>query len=158
MKTSSMGIELIKEFESCRLFAYDDLQPNVLLTANTKIKGKLTIGYGHTGLVRGEPITWCTTITKSEAVALLHEDLVRFEKNVSKYNLKYKWTQNEFDALVCFAFNVGSINQLTALGTRSRKTILQKFTAYNKVLSNGKKVPCDGLTRRRKSEQALFSQ
>ena len=66
-------------------------------------------------------------ITKTDADVLLGQDLVKFEKKVSKYDKKYKWTQNEFDALVSFAFNIGSIDQLTALGTRSKATISSKI-------------------------------
>lgn len=152
MRTSSKGIEIIKEFEGCRLIAYDDAQPKVILTADTKIKGTLTIGYGHTGKVGEFPIKWCTAITQAKATVLLKEDLEKFEKKVAKYDKKYKWTQNEFDALVCFAYNVGSIDQLTALGTRSKATIASKMLLYNK--SGGKVL--DGLTRRREAEQALF--
>ena len=64
----------------------------------------------------------------------------------------YHWNQNEFDALVSFAFNVGSIDQLTAKGTRTRAEIAEKLPAYNK--SGG--VVLNGLTRRRIAEQKLF--
>lgn len=152
MKTSVKGIDLIKSFEGLRLNAYDDLQPKILLSAATKIKGKLTIGYGHTGKIDGLPIMWYTHVTKAQALELLKCDLEKFEKNVMKYNKKYNWTQNEFDALVCFAYNNGSIDKLTALGTRSKAVIAQKILLYNKA---GGKV-LDGLTRRREEEKALF--
>ncbi len=51
-----------------------------------------------------------------------------------------------------FAFNIGSIDQLTAGGTRSREVIAEKMLLYNKAA--GKVL--SGLTRRRKEEQALF--
>lgn len=152
MKTSEKGIDIIKSFEGLRLNAYDDLQPKILLSAATKIKGKLTIGYGHTGKVDGLPIMWYTHVTKAQALELLKCDLEKFEKNVMKYNKKYNWTQNEFDALVCFALNVGSIDQLVALGIRSKKAISEKMLCYNK--SGGKVL--DGLTRRREMERVLF--
>ena len=69
-----------------------------------------------------------------------------------KYNSKYKWNQNEIDALVSFAYNIGSIDGLTANGTRSRATIAAKILEYNKA---GGKV-YRGLTRRRKAERKLF--
>lgn len=69
-----------------------------------------------------------------------------------KYNSKYKWNQNEIDALVSFAYNIGSIDALTANGTRSRATIAAKMLQYNKA---GGKV-LNGLTRRRKAERELF--
>lgn len=140
MRTSIQGIELIKVFEGLRLEAY--LCP----------AGVWTIGYGHTGTVDGKKICAGMKITRGKATLLLAEDLERYEKNVMKYDKKYKWTQNEFDALVSFALNIGSINQLTALGTRKRNVVASKMLLYNK--SKGKAL--DGLTRRRELERALF--
>ena len=140
MKTGALGINLIKDFEGCRLEAY-------LCPAKV-----WTIGYGHTGTVDGVKIKKGMKIAKYKASLLLANDLLKFEKKVAKYDKKYKWTQNEFDALVSFALNIGSIDKLTALGTRSKDTIAKKILAYNKV--NGKSV--NGLTRRREAEQWLF--
>lgn len=135
MKISDKGLELIKSFEGCHLTAY--ICP----------AGKLTIGYGHTkGVYEG------MTITKAQADSLLMEDCAKFEKNVNSFNNKYSWTQNEFDALVSFAFNIGSINQLTANGTRTKAVIASKILEYNK--SGGKVL--NGLVKRRKAEQELF--
>jgi GH24 family phage-related lysozyme (muramidase) len=139
MKTGEKGIELIKSFEGCRLTGY-------LCPAKVP-----TIGYGHTGTVDGKAVCVGMKITKAKAIELLKEDLEKFEKKVNKYS-KYKWTQNEFDALVSFAYNIGSIDKLTADGTRSKMVISEKLLAYNKA---GVKV-LSGLTRRRKAEQALF--
>ena len=135
MKTSQNGIDLIKKFEGCRLKAYKCAA------------GEWTIGYGHTNGVKSTNV-----ITQEKAEELLKEDLEKFEKNVEKYNAKYKWNQNEFDALVSFAFNLGSIDKLTADGTRSRAVIAEKILCYNKA---GEKV-LPGLTERRKAEQKLF--
>lgn len=135
METSKNGIELIKKFEGCRLTAYKCAA------------GVPTIGYGHTaGVKMGQ------TITQAQAESFLKDDLIRYEKNVEKYNDKYHWNQNEFDALVSFAFNTGSVDQLTAAGTRDRKTIAEKMLQYNKAA--GKTL--DGLTKRRKAERELF--
>lgn len=135
LKISTKGLNLIKEFEGCRLAAY------------RCPAGVLTIGYGHTGDVReGQKIT------NAQATELLCKDLAKFEKHVMKYDNVYHFTQNQFDALVSFAFNVGSIDQLTAKGTRSIKEISAKIPAYNKA---GGKVLA-GLTRRRKAEKAMF--
>ena len=135
MKTSQNGIDLIKKFEGCRLKAYKCAA------------GEWTIGYGHTAGVKSTNV-----ITQEKAEELLKEDLEKFEKNVEKYNDKYKWNRNEFDALVSFAFNLGSIDKLTANGTRSREVIAEKILCYNKA---GEKV-LPGLTERRKAEQKLF--
>lgn len=135
MKTSQNGINLIKKFEGCRLKAYKCAA------------GVWTIGYGHTNGVKSTNV-----ITQEKAEEVLKADLEKYEKNVEKYNGKYGWNQNEFDALVSFAFNLGSIDKLTADGTRSREVIAEKILCYNKA---GGKVLA-GLTERRKVEQKLF--
>lgn len=135
MKTSQNGIDLIKKFEGCKLKAYKCAA------------GTWTIGYGHTRNVEQGEI-----ITLAEAEELLREDLTRYESNVEQYRLRYKWNQNEFDALVSFAFNCGSIDKLTANGTRSREIIAEKMLLYNKA--NGREL--EGLTKRREAERELF--
>lgn len=135
MRTGQAGINLIKQFEGCRLTAYKCPA------------GVWTIGYGHTaGVVPGQ------VITQAQADALLVEDLAKYEKKVEKYSDKYHFNQNEFDALVSFAYNLGNIDQLTAGGTRSRAVIAEKMLQYNKA---GGKVLA-GLIRRRKAERELF--
>lgn len=135
MKISQKGIDLIKQFEGCRLTAY------------RCPAGVLTIGYGHTGNVaEGQ------TITAEYAETLLRSDLVKYELKVSKYEPQYNWNQNEFDALVSFAYNIGNIDQLTDRGTRSRAVIAEKILQYNKA---GGRV-LNGLTKRRKAERELF--
>lgn len=135
MKISETGLNLIKSFEGCRLTAY------------RCPAGVWTIGWGHTGGVYAGQ-----TITQAEADALLTSDLAKYEAKVDKYNDTYGWNQNEFDALVSFAYNIGSIDQLTANGTRSRDVIAAKMLEYNKA---GGKVLA-GLAKRRAAEQGLF--
>ena len=159
MKTSKTGLDLIKTFEGCRLKAY-------------KCPADVwTIGYGHTGsdvkqgLVDSDSKVADMLRRSHKPVVLVvnkvdHFDkymadvyeLERFEKNVMKFNNKYHWTQNEFDALVSFAFNIGSIDQLTANGTRTKAQIAQAMLLYNKA--GGKVLP--GLTKRRQAERQLF--
>lgn len=135
MKISNKGIALIKKFEGCKLDAYQD---------SAKV---WTIGYGHTaGVYKGQ------VISQIEADMLLRQDLVKAELAVSKYDKKYHWNQNQFDALVSFAFNIGSINQLTDKGARSIKEISEKIPAYRKA---GGKV-LEGLVKRRAAEKELF--
>ena len=136
MKTSRAGIELIKRFEGCKLSAYKCPA------------GVWTIGYGHTGGVKQGQ-----TITQAQAEQYLVNDLAKFEAHVEKFNKKYCWNQNEFDAMVSFAYNVGSINQLTAFGTRSKNVVKEKIRLYNKA---GGKVLA-GLTKRRQAEYELFT-
>lgn len=137
MKTSKNGIEMIKKFEDLRLRAYKCPA------------GVYTIGYGHTGSVSPT-----MKISKETAEKFLIDDLKKFENHVNEYNVKYKYrfTQNEFDSLVSFAFNVGNIRQLTANGTRKKSVIAEKMLLY--VKAGG--VTLKGLVNRRKVEHDLF--
>lgn len=137
MKISSKGLDLIKSFEGCSLTAYKALPTEKYYT----------IGYGH----YGPEVKNGAIISKEGAELLLKSDLAKFEDKVNKYG-KYNWSQNEFDALVSFAYNIGSIDQLTANGTRTKEQISEKILDYNR--SGG--VVIAGLTRRRKAEKELF--
>ena len=141
MKGSKKAIELISRFEGCRLTAY-------LCPAKV-----WTIGYGHTGLVDGNPVCKGMTITKEKASQLLYDDdIKKFENQVNKYLSIYSFNQNQFDALLSFAFNIGSIKQLTQDGTRTRRQIGDAILLYNKC--NGKVLK--GLVNRRKAEYTLY--
>lgn len=141
---SKKCIKLVKEFEGLYLKSYKDEV------------GVWTIGYGITNADKA--ITKVTVraglkITEKTADNWLEKALnKKYLPKVMKYNSKYKWNQNEIDALVSFAYNIGSIDALTANGTRSRATIAAKMLQYNKA---GGKV-LNGLTRRRKAERKLF--
>lgn len=135
MKTSQKGIDLIKKYEGCRLRAYKCPA------------GIWTIGYGHTTGVRSGMV-----ITKAQAEEFLKQDIEKYESHVQSYDARYHWTQNEFDALVSFAYNVGNIIGLTSYGTRSKEQILEKMGLY--VKAKGTTLP--GLIKRREEEQHLF--
>ena len=143
-KVSNAGINLIKEFEGCHLTAYQDEV------------GVWTIGYGITNSDRsitGTTIKRGIKISQATAEKWLEESLNRkYLPLVMKYNTRYGWNQNEIDALVSFAYNIGSIDQLTANGSRSRATIAAKMLEY--VKAGG--VTYNVLVRRRKAERELF--
>lgn len=136
-KINKNGLNLIKKYEGCRLTSY--ICP----------AGVLTIGYGHTG----KDVKPNQTITKKKAISLLKKDLARFERHVQSYNYIYEWTDNEFSALVSFAYNIGNIDQLTAYGKRTRSQIRKAMLLY--VKANGKTL--QGLVKRRKAELKLFN-
>lgn len=143
MKLSDKGIDLIKSFEGLRLSAYKCVPSEKYYT----------IGYGH----YGADVKPGMTITQKKAEQLLRADCKRFVTHVNAYVRQYRKlgieiNQNQFDALVSFAYNVGSIEQLTAKGTRSMKNIANKMLLYNR--SGGKVLA--GLTKRREKERALF--
>lgn len=94
-----------------------------------------------------------TVIIQKQADKYLSTDIKKFESQVNKYNYIYKFTQNQFDALVCFAFNIGSIDGLTQNGTRTIEQISNSFHKYR--FSSGKLL--NGLVKRRAKEKALFN-
>jgi lysozyme len=139
MKTSKKGIELIKSFEGLRLEAY--LCP----------AGVWTIGYGHTKTAKpGQKIT------SLEAENLLKQDLVSYEAAVNNENLNIN--QNQFDALVSFAFNcgVGAFRSSTLLRLVKNNpcdaNICNQFAKW--VNATNGKLP--GLIKRRKMEADLY--
>ena len=108
MNLSEKGISLIKKFEGCHLTAY--LCP----------AGKWTIGYGHTaGVVKG------MKITQEQADEYLRQDCKSSEKAVNA--LGRNLNQNQFDALVSFAFNCGVGNLKTLCQNRSLEVISEKI-------------------------------
>lgn len=139
MTTSNHGVELIKQFEGFRSKAYKAVSTEKCYT----------IGYGHYGsdVKRGQ------TITAEQGEQLLVNDLKKFEAKVNEYSSRYNFNQHEFDALVSFAYNIGSIDQLTDNGKRSRADIREHWLQYNK--SGGKVIK--GLTTRRTKELELFN-
>lgn len=143
-KISDKCLDLVKEFEGCKLTAYRDEV------------GVWTIGYGITSddkSITGKSIHKGMKVSKETAEKWLSKALAKkYLPLVLKYDKQYDFNQNEIDALVSFAYNIGSIKQLTANGTRSRATIASKMLQYNKA---GGRV-YNGLTRRRKAERALF--
>lgn len=144
MQTSEKGIALIKEFEGCRLTAYQDSV------------GVWTIGYGWTQPVDGKPIRAGMTIKQETAERLLKTGLVRYESDVSRL-VKVGMTQGQFDALVSFTYNLGARSLSTSTLLRKLNTgdyagAADEFLRWNKA---GGKV-LNGLTRRREAERALF--
>lgn len=137
MKISENGLKLIEQFEGLRLTAYKA----------TRRDKYYTIGFGH----YGADVKQGMTITEAQAEAYLRQDVAEAESAVNKYS-GYGFNQNQFDALVSFAYNVGNIDQLTANGTRSIEQIRAKLPEY--VYSGGVKL--EGLVRRRAAEKALF--
>ncbi len=154
MKTSQLGIDLIKHYEGVFLTPY-------LCPANV-----VTCGIGHVirdnngeaykgdgGLT--EVLKSIKSITEDQAVEWLKDDLVEAESQLNKLNLNLK--QYEFDALISFIFNCGFRNFEQSRLLRMVKTrigdIEYAFSLWNK--SSGKVLP--GLVARRKSEWVLFS-
>lgn len=133
------GLDLIKQYEGCRLAAY------------RCAAGVWTIGYGHTAGVHSG-----MTITQAQADAYLQQDIAKFEgyvNNPAYVPITEQLNQNQFDALVSFAFNLGAGNLRKLCKGRTAAQIVRTMPNYNKAA--GKVLA--GLKRRRAAEQALFN-
>ena len=144
MKISNKGLELLKEFEGFSSVAY-------LCSAK-----KATIGYGNTFWEDGTPVKIGDQISKERAETLLKHVVDNFSVAV-EVDIKIEVTQNQFDALVSLAYNIGlgAFKNSTLLRQLNRGNFVgasQEFLRWNK--SNGK--PLLGLTRRREREKLLF--
>lgn len=144
MQISNAGISLIKEFEGCRLKAYQDSV------------GVWTIGYGWTQPVDGRKIGPGMVIDQATAERLLKCGLVQYEQGVNQL-VKVIITQGQFDALVSFSYNLG-------LRSLSTSTLLRKLNAGDKQGAadefgkwvNAGGVRLNGLVKRREAERKLF--
>ena len=147
MQISNNGIALIKRFEGCRLTAYPDPGTG---------GDPWTIGFGWTGKVDSKPITPEMKTDDATADRLLRTGVVSFDQAVSKM-LKVSVTQNQYDALVSLAYNIGTRALSTStlmkkLNAGDVKGAADEFLRWNK--SGGKVMA--GLTNRRKAERELF--
>ena len=143
--TSILGLNLIKKYEGLRLSSY--LCP----------AGVPTIGYGSTRYSNGKKVILGEKLSgEKEATQLLLSTLDPFESAVNKHlpNLN----QCQFDALVCFAYNVGTGALIKSTLLKKAKansadpSILDEFLRWNKA---GGKV-LQGLTNRRREEANLY--
>ena len=93
-------------------------------------------------------------ITQAQADDYLRLDLEKFEKYVNQYDGVYRFSQNQYDALVSFTYNcgAGNLKKLVAGGLRTIPEISEALLRYNK--GGGKVLP--GLVRRREAEKKLF--
>ncbi len=139
MKASQQAYNLIMEFEGLQLSAY------------RCPSGIWTIGYGHTSNVAPNSV-----ITQLQANLLLQEDIAQCERTLNRYNLAL--TQNMYDALISFIYNVGAGNfHRSALLSRIKAnpydtSITDEFLKW--IHSKGK--PLAGLQRRRMAEMKLY--
>lgn len=115
-----------------------------------------SIGFGSYAGSRDPKVKPNISVTREQAYSLFQQQIGEYRDQVDKYNTRYNWTPYERDALTSFAYNIGSIDQLTANGTRSKAEIAAKMLEYNKETKGGAKVFSQGLFDRRKEEQAIF--
>jgi lysozyme len=145
MQINAAGLALIKEFEGLRLRAY--LCP----------AGVATIGYGTTVYPNGRRILVGDEITQQQAEDFLRNDLRAFEREVARMVLVPS-NENQFSALVSFAYNVGSqalqkSTLLRYINAHDFAAAAGEFGRWNRAA--GKVLP--GLVRRRAAERELFT-
>ena len=145
MRVSNKCIEMVKDFEGLYLKTYKDAV------------GVNTIGYGTTNAdkdITGKTIKKDMEIDKATAEKWLIDSLnYKYLPLVMKYQKRYGFNTSQIDALVSFAYNIGSIDSLTDNGQRSIREIESKIPEYNKA--GGKILP--GLVRRRLAESSMFN-
>jgi lysozyme len=151
MKPSKGCYDIIKSFEGCELLAYVDPASKGL---------PITIGWGTTLDQKGNPFKLGDKISQYGADFLLEREVNEKALGVSKLLGKKIVTQNQFDSLVCFSYNVGigALGKSTLLKkvliSPNDPTIKDEFLKWNK--GGGKVLP--GLTKRREAEWNLFNQ
>ena len=145
-KLSQKGLELIKSFEGLSLKPY------------VCAGGINTIGYGNTYYTNGKKVTLQDKpITKQQAEELLKFSLSTYEKAVDSF-CRDDISQSQFDALVSFAYNLGTgaLQKSTLIKKVNANpkdvTIADEFLKWNKA--NGRVLA--GLTKRRQAEANLY--
>lgn len=150
---SKLGEEKIVQWEGEVLHAYDDFDPkHRIIEPGMTVRGTLTAGVGHTG----PDVKPGLRITTAQSRAWLRADIDRFEAAVERL-VKVPLSDNQFAALVSFAFNVGETN--FAKSTLLRKLNRGDYEAVPAemmkwVHSKGKRL--QGLVNRRAQEGALW--
>lgn len=142
---SAFGLQYLVTLEGYKLKAYPDGA------------GVWTICVGHTkGVRQGQ------TATRAQCDKWLEEDL-RYFSHVVRTSVRQPVTQNQFDALVIFAFNIGetkfkSSTLLRKLNAGDFIGAANEFPRWNKIKdpATGKLIPSKGLSNRRRAEQQLF--
>lgn len=142
--TSVNGIEFIKQKEGFSATPYVDATG-------------YSIGYGHF-ITKNEKFT---TITKDEATALLTVDLKIYESCVKNY-VSVNITQNQFDSLVSFIYNVGgsafkNSTLLKVLNAGNYEAVPEQFMRWKYAIINGNKTVVNALLVRRTEEANMFS-
>ena len=146
-KIGPNGLALIKQFEGFKSKAY-------LCPANVP-----TIGYGSTRYADGRKVTLKDPdITKEQGEQLLLKTLSTYEEAVDDFCID-TITQNQFDALVSFAYNLGPAalkgSTLLKLINANPNNVVPIAQNFNKWVNGGGKV-LPGLVKRRAAEAELF--
>ena len=144
MSVSNKGVDLICEFEGKRLVAYDDGV------------GVWTIGFGTIKYPNGVRVKKGDTCTLEQAKEYMRHDLIEFEHTVNS-SVRAPLNQNQFDALVSLAYNIGSnafksSTLVKKLNAGDYKGAASQFDVW--INAGGKRM--QGLVNRRDREKLLF--
>ena len=138
MTINDAGLNIIKEFEGCRLQAYQD------------IAGLWTIGWGHVSSYVKPGLV----ITQAQADEQLLQDLSSWEKRVSDDFPDLN--SNQFSALVSLCFNVGSGPLMGHIGEYINSGDMDSAATGFLAWNHSEGVVVEGLSRRRQAESVLF--
>jgi lysozyme len=144
MQCGPSGIALIKQFEKCELISYPD------------VRGIWTIGWGQTG-------PWVTkglTCTQGQADMWLQQAVDKASAALTRM-IKVPVTQNQFDALVCWAYNIGlgaaaSSSAIATLNQGHTDDVPRHMALYDEVTINEQRVVNSNLVARRAAESELY--
>jgi lysozyme len=144
MRTSDNGVKFITKHEGFRTVAYKD------------VVGKWTTGYGHLIRLPAEQYFVDTPVTPELAANLLKEDIKVAEQCITT-NVRTTLTQEQYDALVSFIYNVGCAafarsTLLFLLNKGEKERAAAQLLRWNKAGGE----PVAGLTKRREEEMKLF--
>lgn len=168
MKLSDQGIEWLKRHEEFRSVAYDDLNPHKVLQPGDTIQGTLTIGYGHI-----KDVYIGQTCSQEQATSWMKEHLIGVEQIVNNIEGSDELSQNEFDALVLWTYNIGSRHYYKKNLIRLVRAYLsfkrflrnpEEYDRFYKTIElvwrrhyiSSKKQVLQGLIERRKEEFEIF--
>lgn len=143
-KISRTGMDLIKEFEGCKLKAY---------LCQSKVP---TIGYGRTRYPNGTAVQLGDTCTQAQADAWLIEDVAIREGYVNELVTR-NLNQNRFDALVSFTFNVGRSPLAADVAPYTNMGDHETATKHMKLYKKSGDQVLEGLVRRREAEVNLYN-
>ena len=160
MKFSEHGLELLEKWEGEILHVYKDKA------------GLPTVGIGHlltkkelmsnTVLIKGVPVPLAGGLTDRQALDLLAQDVTPTEAEINEH-VKATLNQNQFDALVAFAFNIGdggfeTSSTLKVINAGQFDQVPADMLLWDKITDpkTREHVVCEGLIERRNKEIALW--
>ena len=148
---SNKGVDLVKEFEGLHELKEDGMVYPYKCSA-----GVLTQGFGSTRGIKADQ-GWTTEYCEERLTKDLNE-----HAEAIKHYVTVPLTQNQYDALVSFIFNLGATafrnsSLLKILNQNKYHEVPAQLMRWDKARVNGKLIPLAGLTRRRAAEAAMFS-